>query len=126
MGRRAGFTLVEALVAMAIFAVGLAALMPMVVANVRANSGAAVRSRAVALAQEKAEELRATAYDAVLALAPGTETVEGTFTRQWDFPAVPALAGDANDLRRIAVMVDWDLGPRGAGSVTVVTTKARY
>ncbi len=126
MGRGRGFTLVEALVAMAIFALGLAALMPMVVANVRANSGAAVRTRAVSLAQEKAEEIRAMAYDAVLGLAPGNEAVETVFTRRWDFPAVPALVGDANDLRRIAVTVDWDLGPRGAGAVTVVTTKARY
>jgi len=121
-----GFTLVEALVAMAIFAIGLAGLMPMVIANVRSNSGAAVRSRAVALAQEKAEEIRATAYDTVLATASGTETVDTVYTRRWDFPAFPALAGDGNDLRRVAISVDWDLGPRGAGSVTVVTTKARY
>ncbi|MBE0618393.1 MAG: prepilin-type N-terminal cleavage/methylation domain-containing protein [Proteobacteria bacterium] len=124
--RRRGFTLVEALVAMAIFAIGLAALMPLVIANVRANSGAAIRTRGVALAQEKAEEIRALPYDTALAMTPGTETVEAIYTRAWSFPAVPPLAGDGNDLRRVAVTVNWNAGPRGSGSVTFVTTKARY
>jgi len=121
-----GFTLVEALVAMAIFAIGLAGLMPLVISNVRANDAAAVRTGAVAVAQEKAEEMRALPYDALLAMAAGTETVDTVYTRSWDFPATPALAGDGNDVRRVAVTVAWDLGPRGAGSVTLVTSKARY
>lgn len=124
--RTRGFTLVEVLVAVAIFALGLAALMPLVIANVRANDSAGVRTRAVALAQEKVEEIRAMTFDSVLALAPGTETVDTVYTRSWDFPATPALAGDGNDLRRVAVSVAWSMGGRGSGSVTLVTTKARY
>ena len=124
--RLGGFTLVEALVAMAIFALGLAALMPLVIANVRANDSAGVRTRAVALAQEKVEEIRAMTFDGVLALVADTETVDTVYTRSWDFPATPVLVGDGNDLRRIAVSVAWDMGARGSGSVTLVTTKARY
>lgn len=124
--RGRGFTLVEALVAMAVFALGLSALMPLAVTNVRANQGAGVRTQAVALAQQKLEHVRALAYDDVLALAAGTETVDGVFTRSWSFPPPPLLAGDGTDIRRVLVTVSWDLGPRGAGSVSLLTSKARY
>ncbi len=121
-----GFTLVEALVAMAVFALGLSALMPLAVTNVRANQGAGVRTQAVALAQEKVEHLRALSYEEVLALAPGSETVDQVFTRAWSFPPAPLLAGDGTDFRRVLVTVGWDLGPRGVGSVSLLTSKARY
>lgn len=127
--RRRGFTLVEALVAMGVFAVGLATLMPLVIANLRANDGAAVRSRAVSLAQGRAEEIRTLEYDQVLGLAaapPGPETVEGIYTATVAFPGAPALAGDEDDLVRVLVTVGWDLGGRGAGEVSLLTTRARY
>ena len=127
MGRRdEGLTLVELVVAVAVFGLGLAALMPMVVGTVRANDVAAVRSRAVALAQEKVEDFRALQYEEVLAVAAGAETLGGIYTRSWQPLAVPALAGDGNDLRRLAVTVSWNLPGRGAGGVTLLTARARY
>jgi type II secretory pathway pseudopilin PulG len=127
--RRAGFTLVEALVAMGVFALGLATLMPLVIANLRANDGAAVRSRAVSLAQGRAEEIRSLEYDQVLGLAaapPAPQTVEGIYTATVAFPGAPALAGDDDDLVRVLVTVGWDLGARGAGEVSFLTARARY
>ncbi len=126
MGARRGYTLVETLVALAVFAIGLAAILPMVVAGVRANDTAAVRTRAVALAQEKVEALRAMPFDEMVSRVPGSETVDGVFRRTWAFVPTPALPGDAGDLRRVLVEVSWSLPGRGAGSVTLVTSKARY
>lgn len=123
------FTLVEALVAMGVFAIGLAALMPLVVANVRANDSAAVRSRAVSLAQGQAEELRALEYEVLRTLAaapPAPRVVEGIYTVELAFPVAPALAGDEDDLSRILVTIGWNLGARGAGEVSFLTAKARY
>lgn len=122
-GARAGVTLVETLVAMAVFAVGITTFAPLVVATVRANDAAGVRSRAVGLAQDKVEELRGVAFDD---LAAGSDTPSDGFARQWGPLAVPALAGDARDLRRLFATVSWSLPGRGEGSVTLVLSRARY
>jgi type II secretory pathway pseudopilin PulG len=130
----AGFTLVEALVAAAVFAVGVAALTPLVISQVRANDAASVRTRAVALAQEKLEEFRALPFDTgtslkpdIVHLADGEETVDGIYTRRWhkfDPPGAPPV--DAADLKRLTVSVQWDLPRRTTGSVTLVTSRSRY
>ena len=125
MSRR-GFTLVELLVALALFALGVAALLPMAVANLRAVDVAGVRTQAVALAQEKAEELRTVPFDDLSLRVPGSDAPAAGFTREWEFAAVPALPGDAGDLRRIVVRVSWDLPGRGSGEVTLPMARSRY
>ncbi len=123
---RRGFTLVELLVALALFALGVAALLPMAVANLRAVDVAGVRTQAVALAQAKAEELRTLPFDDLPLRVPGSDAPPGGFTREWEFAAVPALPGDAGDLRRIVVRVSWDLPGRGSGAVTLPLARSRY
>jgi type II secretory pathway pseudopilin PulG len=120
---------VESLVAMGVVSVGLATLMPLVVANVRANDGAAVRSRAVSVAQGRAEELRTLEYAVLrhlVAAPPAPQTVDGIYTVELAFPPVPPLGGDDADLTRVLVTVRWDVGGRGSGKVSLVTAKARY
>jgi Tfp pilus assembly protein PilV len=117
---------VETLVAMGVFAIGISALMPLVVGTVRANESAAVRSRGVALAQAKIEDFRALPYDDVVNLAAGNEVLPGGYTRRWEAIAAPAVAGDGNDLRRLLVTVSWNLPGRGAGSAALVASRARY
>ncbi|HSH70955.1 MAG TPA: type II secretion system protein [Deferrisomatales bacterium] len=126
--RDRGFTLVEALVALGLFAVGMAALMPLAVTNVRANANASVRTHALALAQEEIERFRATPFSDLPAVgATGTPAVlDAVYTRQWSVVAVPTpLTGDADDLRRIRVVVGWNL-PNSTGDVTLITAKTRY
>ena len=120
---QAGVTLVEALVAMAVFAVGITASAPLLVSMVRANDAAAVRGQAVGFAQEKAEELRTVPFDD---LSPGSDTPAPGFARQWRLLDVPALTGDGGDLKRVCATVSWDLPGRGAGSVTLALSRARY
>jgi type IV pilus modification protein PilV len=132
--RRDGFTLVEALVALCIFAVGMAALMPLAITNVRANANAGVRTHALALAQEEIERFRATPFsDLPAAGTTGAPTVLDTvYTRHWEVTGIPSLplpsqqvTGDGDDLRRIRVAVRWSL-PDTTGTVTLTTAKTRY
>jgi prepilin-type N-terminal cleavage/methylation domain-containing protein len=120
---RAGVTLVETVVAMAIFAVGIIFFAPLLVSTVRANDAAAVRGRAVGLAQEKAEELRLKPFDD---LAAGADNPPGGYSREWGLLDVPDLPGDAGDLKRVFTTVSWSLPGRGAGSVTLTLSRARY
>jgi general secretion pathway protein I len=128
-GAKKGFTLVEALVALAVFAIGLTALVPMVVSQIRGNEDAAVRTEALAFAQERIEELRVLPYQNLAAEVPGNDTigVGGIYTREWAFiDAPPALAGDGNDLSRIRVTVKWQLPRGGERAITLVTSRASY
>lgn len=125
-----GFTLLEVLIAAAVFAVGLAALIPLVVNQTRGNEDAGARTEAVAFAQEKIEELRALPY---AALTAGNDTSpDGVFTRQWVFLPVNLLAGDTDavtgdaDLSRVGVTVTWTPPRGGARSFTLITSRARY
>ena len=127
-GRCTGFTLVEALVALCVFAVGMAALMPLAVTNVRANANASVRTHSLALAQQEIERFRATTFSDLPAVgATGTPTVlDAVYTRQWSVVGVPTpLTGDGDDLRRVRVVVRWNL-PDSTGDVTLITAKTRY
>ena len=129
--RSPGYTLIELLVAVAVFGVGIVALMPLVVSTVRANDAASVRTQAVAMAQEKIEELRALPYTDIysnagaLLLAPGSDTPSPVHARSWQVLAAPALAGDGTDLARIVVTVAWNAPGRGSGSVTLTTSRSR-
>lgn len=120
---RAGVTLVETLVAAALFAVGLATFAPLVVATVRANDAAAARGRAVGFAQEQAEFLRTEPFDA---LGPGADAPAVGFTRAWGVSAPPDPGGDGGDLKRVFTTVSWNLAGRGAGAVTLTISRARY
>lgn len=56
--RRRGFTLVEVLVALAIFLAGLVAIVQLFPVSLRAQQEAAYKTAAVLLAQQKVEEIR--------------------------------------------------------------------
>ena len=122
-GARAGVTLVETLVALAVFAIGVASFAPLIVSTVRANDAAAVRSQAVGFAQERVEALRVEPFDA---LAAGSDVPAQGFDRRWGFLPPPSLAGDGGDLRRVFATVSWSLPGRGSGTVTLVVSRARY
>lgn len=131
--RASGFTLVEALVAIAVFGIGVAALTPMIVSQVRANNAAAIRTRAVALAQEKLEVFRALPFDDDLSdpnkdivdLQDDSESID-FYTREWVVEDAPGPPADSDDIKRITVRVSWDLPRRTTGEVTFVTARARY
>lgn len=127
-----GMTLVEALVALAVFAVGMGALIPLVVATARANRAAATRTQALALCQHRLEGFRALPYGALASHSPasGTELIDDAgavggaeaFTRDWD---IRGMAGEP-DLLRVTVSVRWRQPGIPDGAVTLVAARGRY
>ncbi|HZM16412.1 MAG TPA: type II secretion system protein [Candidatus Krumholzibacteria bacterium] len=104
-GRRAGFTMVEALVALTIFGIGTIMLMQLAPRASQYATRARVMSRANALAQAKVEELRSLPK-LHADLGAGTHDdpnnpIEGAFTRSWDVIEDDPIDG----MRKVEVQV---------------------
>ena len=118
-----GFTLIEALVAVAVMAIVVSGLASMGVTTIQADTQSRRVSAATALAQAKLEELRGlrrsnTAWTAGNHHETGLdESGEsgGSYTRQW---TVQNNYNSYNKLSRVTVTVSWD---NGAGSVRVAS-----
>lgn len=108
-----GFSLIEALVAGGILAVGVLALAHVLVVAARATDAAAATTAASLLAAEKVEELRARPPSAP---ASGTEQ-RGAFTRRW--AVVPDAADPAGTL-----VIRVSVTPGEVSLVTLRTTAA--
>ena len=97
MGGHRGFTLIEVMVALCLFALGAAALAETLVVAQRVRASSARWGRATALAEERLERLRA--GDRSDDAAP-----LGEFTRAWRAGDVDGEPG----LERVDVSVDWE------------------
>ena len=97
MSGRRGFTLIEVMVALCLFALGAAALAQTLVMAQRVRASSARWGRATALAEERLERLRA--GDRSEDAAP-----LGEFTRTWRAEDVAGEPG----LERIDVGIDWE------------------
>ncbi len=102
---RAGFTIVEALVALTIFGIGTIVLMQLAPRATQYATHARVLSKANALAHAKVEELRALPkLHADLGAGSHTDPgnpLEGAFERSWEITDDDPIDG----LRRVAVQV---------------------
>jgi len=93
-----GFTLLEAVMAMAIFSIGILAVGSMQLWNTKNNTTGNTTTQATMLARQKIEELK-TVSD-LTALANGNDTI-GIYTRTWE----PSnLTGTS---RKLTVTVSW-------------------
>lgn len=78
-----GFTLIEVMVALVVFLIGVLGVSGMLVTTIQANRGATNRTRADQLLYQKVEELQSTPYSDI-ATGSDTATVAGVvFTRNW-------------------------------------------
>jgi prepilin-type N-terminal cleavage/methylation domain-containing protein len=108
---KAGFTLVEILIAITIFCFAVLGLAIGTVSVIRSNQNSHLRASAVNLAQARLEELRAMTSAAFSALSCPSSTpcsdnavASGvTFTRQWSITTNSPVAG----VNRIDVTVNW-------------------
>jgi type IV pilus assembly protein PilV len=129
-----GFTLLEVLIAVSIFAVGLLAVASMQLTSIQGNAFGNEMTTATFLAQAQLEWLKSQSLDENGPLDPTPDmgfpqppfvdannpmdangTPGGIYNRSWE-----VLAGPSGDSRRIAVTVAWSSG-MGSHSVTLRT-----
>ncbi len=108
-----GFTLIEILIAVAIFSIGILAIGSMQLWSVKNNTTGNITTQASMLAKAKIEELKNTGD--VTTLTNGADT-DSIFTRQWQ---ITNPLGD-NESRQIEVTVSWNR--RGQNRSVVLTT----
>jgi prepilin-type N-terminal cleavage/methylation domain-containing protein len=90
-----GFTLLEVMVSMIIFATGLLMMVPMIVTSIRSNQVADMSTKAAHYIQAKIEEIKNT-HD----FTSGYDNPEG-MTRTW------TIASSGSNLEIITVQIDW-------------------
>ena len=124
--RSNGFTLIEVLIAMAIFSIGILAVASMQLWNVKNNTTGNITTLATLLARNQMEQLKNVAD--VTTLASGTDpnnpvdengNAGGIFTRSWVI--TNPLGGSAT--RQIQVTVSWTKG--GPNRSVVLTSITR-
>ena len=99
-----GFSLVEIMVALVVFAIGvlgLAGMIPMAMRNLNQGAGA---THAQALAQGKLEELVNASGDLWLTAGTSADTLDGRYVRSWTITADAPMDG----MTSIAVAVEWE------------------
>ena len=106
-----GFTLLEILIAVSIFAIGVLAVASMQISAIRGNRLGNEVTQATLLAQDKLEELK---NSADIASVPDSSDQQGIFTRSWQI--TPATG----DSRLVTMTVTWTVA--GASHNMVLRT----
>lgn len=100
-----GFTLIEVLMAMAIFAIGILAVGSMQIAAMNGGASARRSTDAATIAQDQIEKIIAGDYDDLV--APADAVVNGRYSLNWAV-AEDDLNGDGNnDAKNVTVTVTW-------------------
>jgi type IV pilus modification protein PilV len=98
-----GFTLIEVLIAIAIFAIGILAVAKMQYWTFRNNSTGDKTTQATMFARQKIEEIK---NQDIVAMTDGNDS-EGIYRREWDVDEPPGCPAGCS-ARRVAVTVRWD------------------
>ncbi|MDM8551143.1 prepilin-type N-terminal cleavage/methylation domain-containing protein [Desulfobacterales bacterium HSG2] len=111
-----GFTLLELIISMAIFSIGIMAVASMHGMSINANAKAKKHTEATTVASDKLEKFRAMGYDDPAFDAdsnPHEEVIDGKYTLTWsveridlDDPDTEPPPGD-DDAKRITLNVTW-------------------
>ena len=94
-----GFTLIEVMIALVLFAVGLLAFAGLEVVALRNSTYSKEYSKANTYAQQKVEELKGVSWASV---AGGSDTLEGKFTRTWTVEET-----ETDMMKKVVVNVTW-------------------
>ena len=101
--RSSGFTLLEILIALIIFSVGILALTSLTVTATKTGSYGGRMSEAVTFAQDKLEELKANSWDKIVSGADQETGPTGiSYTRIWK-----VLEKETRNLKTVSITIDW-------------------
>lgn len=106
-----GFTLIEILIAISIFAIGVLAVASMQISAIRGNRLGNEVTQATFLAQDKLEELK---NSSDIASVPDSNDQQGIFTRSWQ------IAPATGDSHLVTMTVTWTVA--GASHNMVLRT----
>jgi len=104
-----GFTIIEVLITLSIFSIGVLAVAAMQMTSTKGNASSRRITEATALAETQIERLIQLPYDHIdlnPANNPHGETV-GPYTVNWNASEVDLDANGANDSKTIDVTVSW-------------------
>jgi type IV pilus assembly protein PilV len=111
--KRGGFTLIEVLISLVIFAVGMLSFAGLEVLAIKNMAFSRDYAKANTYAQQKVEELKSKAWgDVSDPVKP--DTLEGKFTRTWGVTT-------KGDIKELTVTVSWSEPSYGAKTVTFYT-----
>jgi len=118
---QSGFTLIEIMIALAVFSIAILAIVGLQTTVIKSNKGSRNITSATFLAEARMEQLRAGGY---ASLANGSDpsplnsqggTTGGIFTRTW------TIANYGTNMRRITVTVTWNDQVAQNRSISLVT-----
>jgi len=99
-----GFTLIEVVIALAIFSIGILGIYALQISSINGNTSARNRTQAIGWAANRMEILLETPFAAI---ADGQET-QGIYNIQWTAPQVDINNDGVNDARNIQINVTWN------------------
>jgi type IV pilus assembly protein PilV len=115
--RRAGFTLIEVMVALGILAFGILALAAMQDTALLGTSNAQTITDGTTYAMDRMERLLATPYD-TLAVGNDSETVDNYYLISWDVQEL-----ELEKLKHIEVSVQWTQPVYGTRTTKITSRK---
>ena len=104
-----GFTLIEVLIVMAIFSIGILAVAAMQMTSTKSNASARRITEETALAEKQIENLMQLSYDHA-DLDPANnphESIQGPYIINWNVTEIDLDANGTNDSKRVDVTVSW-------------------
>jgi type IV pilus assembly protein PilV len=104
--KSSGFTLLEILIALIIFSIGILALTSLTVTATRTGSYGARMTEAVTFAQDKLEELKTNSWDKVVSGADQETGPTGiNYARNWK-----VLEKETRNLKTVSITIEWNDG----------------
>lgn len=114
-----GFTLIEVLIVLAIFSIGILAVAAMQMTSTKGNASARRITEATALAENQIENLMQLSYDHA-DLNPATNphsSTQGSYSINWNVTEVDLDTNGTNDSKKVDLTVNWNYG--GDRSVSI-------
>jgi type IV pilus assembly protein PilV len=104
-----GFTLIEVLIVMTIFSIGVLAVAAMQMTSTKGNASARRMTEATALAEEQIENLMQLPYDHA-DLDPANNphlSTQGPYLVNWNVTEIDLDSNGTNDSKKVDVAVSW-------------------